>query len=243
MHVFHQCRQFLAPERVPVGQEVTGLRHVFFGLLVEARVDGVVRALEQAVLAVRHDLQAVPVVLRRSATGDAFRRHHDGGGDVVLHLHLFRGDVVLAQLEGAPLALAVEADAQVGGDDVAAVQFQFVGRRAIDLVDRQVVAPGIAPLDAVETLDQENQRQDARRNRAQPGVVFVGVGRARRQQFDHRTEAAFGAQRLAGRVAVLVLEAGLEAPGVIPVENGLHLVEVFVQVVDEQRSVDHRVVE
>ena len=48
-------------------------------------------------------------------------------------------------------------------------------RRTIDLVDRQVIAPVTAPLSAIETFDQEYQRQNTWRNRGQPFIELIGL--------------------------------------------------------------------
>ena len=235
--------QRVAAQGFEVGEKVAGQGHVGLGLLVVARDDRVVRALEQAQLAVVRQLDAAGrVQLRLAAVEPGHRRDH-GGGDVVFHLHLFGGNEILAQLEGAPLLVGIEAHAQVAGDDAAAEHLQFVAGRAVHHVDRELLVPVIAPFRAVEALDQEHQRQDARRDAVEPGVVGVGVAGRRRQELDHRTEAAFHGERLARGVAVLVLESGAEAVGVIVPEDAAHPFQVAVEVVDEQRAVDDRVLE
>ena len=77
-----------------VGQEVVRARHVRLGLPVQPAVDGVVGALEQAVLAVDGEL----VTVGRQTGGrvpELAGPDHHRGGDVVFHLDLDRRREVL----------------------------------------------------------------------------------------------------------------------------------------------------
>ncbi len=243
-HVFHHLGQFLPLEGLVVGEEVARLGHVLLRLLVVAGDHGVVGALEEAVFAVLHQLDAVLVTsLFGTALGHDTGGDHHRGGDVVFHLQLLRGDEVLAHLEHPPLVVAVEAHAQVGGDYLAIVELQLVAGGAVHHVHGEVLAPVAAPLLAVEALDHQHQCQDARRNGFEPGIVLVGVARRGGEQLDHRTQAALLAERLARGIAVLVLVTGLEAVAVVAIEDLLDPVEVGLEIINEQRRVDDRVVE
>ena len=116
-------------------------------------------------------------------------------------------------------------------------------RRAINLVDRQVITPAFAPLGPVKTLDEKHQRQDPGRNGCQPFIIFIGVVRCGRKQLDHRTQAAFQAQWLACRVTVFMCKIRLEALRVVLVENILNHVEVLVQIIDKQVPVNDGIIQ
>ena len=242
--ILHHIRQGLPLERLVVGHEVAVLGHLQLRLLVEAGDDGVVRALEQAVFAVLGELDAVPGLQHPGGTAvHIARRDHHGGGDVVLHLHLLRGDEVLAQLEGPPLAFQVEADPQIRGDDAPVEDLELVPRGPVHLVHREVLAPGVAPLRAIQALDHEGQRKDARGHGVEPGVELRLAARRGGQELDHRAQAALRAQGLAPGVAVLVLEAREQAVGVVAVEDPLDGIQILVQVIDEDGPVEHGVVQ
>ena len=167
--------QGFAGKRFEVGHEIAGQRHVGLGLLVVAGDDRVVRSLEQTHFAIVRELDAACRIEPQLAAGERGDGSHHRRGDVVLHLHFFGRNEILTQLEGAPLCVAVETHAQVAGDDTTAEHLQFVARGAVHHVDRELLVPFIAPFRAVETLDQEHQRENARRDAVEPGVVFVGV--------------------------------------------------------------------
>ena len=162
MHILDQFSQLAVINRFEVGDEVVRPGHVLLCLGVKAGMNGFIRSLEQAVLAILYQFDALIAQVMGTATGNAGGRHHHGGGNIVFHLHLFGRDVVLAQLEGTPLGIAVKTDTQVGGDDIPVIEFQFVRRGTVDFINGQMLAPLVAPLGPVETLDKENQRQDAR---------------------------------------------------------------------------------
>src|SRR5690349_5613311 len=116
----------LLREWLKVGDEVVAAGEVGLGLQVEAAMDRLVGALEEAVLAVDGELHAgclEALVQIRELRG----RDDDGRGDVVLGLDLGGGVEVLSDLEGAPGgAGAVEADAEVGADELAVAELQLV---------------------------------------------------------------------------------------------------------------------
>ena len=149
----------LRGQRLVVGEEVVGPGEIGFGLLVQARVDGVVRPLEEALLAVGDELDAAGDLGGRGGA-DPLGGDDHGCGDVVFGLDLGRGVEVLADLEGAPLAGGEQAHAEVGAAGFAVVDLQFVAGLAVDDVDGEVLAPVLAPLGLVETLDQEDQGED-----------------------------------------------------------------------------------
>jgi hypothetical protein len=72
-------------------------------------------------------------------------RHEHRCRDVVFHVDFFTGHVVDPQLENAPGTIRSIADAQVPRANGAVVEFQFVSRFAIDVVDGEMLAPVIAP--------------------------------------------------------------------------------------------------
>ena len=83
-----------------------------------------------------------------------------------------------------------------------------------------MLAPVVAPLGAMEALDDEDQFLDMLRNRAQPLVVLVVVfARRRRQQFDNTAHRTLGTQDQAvvaavlGRVAETVREVARQDGG------------------------------
>ena len=119
-----------------LARKVVALRHILFGLLVEAAMNRVVRALEQAVFAVAHQLDGRVVTFRRGVGQHCARDDHRGA-DVVFHLHLFGGDEILAHLEHAPCAFFREADAQIGADQLALAELQLMAGVAVDEIDRQ----------------------------------------------------------------------------------------------------------
>jgi len=207
-----------------------------------AAVDGFVGPLEQALLAVNDQLDAGLAAVGRKV-GQQRGRHHHRGADVVFHLHLLGRDEILAQLEDAPGAVLLEADAQVGADQLAIIDLELVAGLAVDEVDREMAAPVRAPFGPAHALDDESHRQDAVGKTVQPGVVVVGEVGRRRQHADHRAEAAIVAEDGAADVAVFLFAAGPEAPGEVVGEDAFHQVEILLDVGDEQRAVDHRVAE
>ena len=84
-----------------VTQETASGAEVNFGLLVVAADDRVVRALEEAVLAIVHEFSRRGSPAGRQAL-QLPRRCHDGCGDVIFERDFRRRHEVLAQSEGPP---------------------------------------------------------------------------------------------------------------------------------------------
>ena len=102
---------------------------------------------------------------------------------------------ILAQAERAPRAVVVEADAQIGRDELAVVAFQFVAGRAVDDVHAEMLAPVRAPFRLVIALHDEDEFLDVLRDAGEPGVVFRRViVLVRREQLDDGAERAFRRQ-------------------------------------------------
>ena len=153
-------------ERLEVGDEVTGLRQFQLGQFVVAAENCVVGALEQFVFAVLHEL------LRGL---ESSTRDHHRGGDVVFHLHLGRGVVVLPQPEDAPCAVTVESNPEEACVEFAVVALQFVAGTAVHDVDGEMGPPIVNPTLDVMALYDEHDLFEILGNRSEPGVEFGGV--------------------------------------------------------------------
>ena len=164
--------------------------------LSRPRMDGVVGALEQPVLAVLRELEAgMPVVLawagrragRAGTTTDAVM------SSSVCTLSAATKSCRSLNVRQAPFAS--QADAQVAADQLAAVVLELVPGRAVDDVDAEVLAPVVAPLRPVEALDDEDQRRGRGWGCVSSQALYSGVKSAEgREQLDHRAERALGRQ-------------------------------------------------
>ena len=106
-----------------------------------------------------------------------------------------------------------------------------------------MITPVATPLGPVEALDKKYQCKDAWRNRGQPVIKLISIIGRRCQQLDHGTETAFRMQWLAAWITVLVFKTGLEALRVVLVKNCLHLVQVLLQVIYEQGTINNRIIQ
>ena len=204
-------------------------------LLVIPAVDCVIRTLEKPVFAVVHEFHRgqlrclvveEPLELRP--------RDQSRSGDVVLHLDFQRRIEILAQSEGAPRIMRVEADAQIGGHQFAGPETQFVGRQTVDRVDTEVLPPMLAPRRAVEPLEDENQLFDVLRNAFEPRVVIRRESGRRGQQLDDRTQRTARAEQFA-TVRPVARRIGI-AVGVIVAQQLVDAVEIRLEVRHENRS-------
>ena len=84
--------------------------------------------------------------------------------------------------------IARKADSQVGADDLAVIDLQFMAGAAVHQIDGEVLPPVVAPRRVVEPLDGVDDRVDVVRNRLEPRVVLGGVFFRRCQQFDDAAE-------------------------------------------------------
>ncbi len=96
-----------------------------------------------------------------------------------------------------------EADAEIGADEFAVVEFEFVAGGAVDDVDVEMFAPVAVPFGLVEAFDDEDDGVDVGGNGGEPGVVFVGVIRRGGEQFDDASRASVRRLRM-GRDGRLV---------------------------------------
>ena len=202
-------------------------------------MDGVIGPLEQAVFAVVNELHgeiAIPGIQARERRG----RDDDRGGDVVLEGDFRGGLKIFAQTKRPPRAIGIEAHAQVAGDELAVVAFEFIARRAVDEIHAERLAPVGAPFRFVEALHGEEQLLDVLRDRAQPRVVFGGVllG-AGREQLDHRAERALGTEDAAA--VALELPAREKTVAVIALNQFADPVEILREIADEHRPLQNRV--
>ena len=99
--ILHEGASLLGIEWFVVGKESAWFGKIGLGLVIVTTVNGVVRALEQAVFAVLHKLER----WLHGGSAEArqlITRYYDGSRDIVLHLNLERGMKILAQAKGAP---------------------------------------------------------------------------------------------------------------------------------------------
>src|SRR5674476_1457275 len=101
--------------------------------------------------------------------------HDRGRGDVVFHLHFDGGMKIFAQTKRAPRTVGVKTDAQISGDELAVVAFQFVAGRAIDDVHAEMIAPMTVPRGLEIAFHDEDDFLDVLWNAREPGVVFWRV--------------------------------------------------------------------
>mmetsp|Transcript_15288 Transcript_15288/g.38388 ORF Transcript_15288/g.38388 Transcript_15288/m.38388 type:complete len:1218 (+) Transcript_15288:250-3903(+) len=252
--VLDELLDLVALEGLEVGDEVAGLAHVELRRLVEAGVDGLVGALEEAELAVLRELERGLLLAVRQAL-ERLGGDHDRGRDVVLGLELPRGEEVLAEGEGLPGDLAValdlegdrlvvlraEPDADVGGEQRAVADLELVAEGAVDGVRVVVLPPLVAPLELVRLLEDAEELADVRGDGADKGVVLVRVVDVGGEDLDHAPERELGVEDVLGADRVdHRLAAGLHHLGVVVLDDGLDLVEVLVNFVDEDGAVaDH----
>ena len=86
---------------------------------------------------------------------EALLREHDGGRDIVFHLHFVGGVEIGTQLVNAPGAIGIVAHAQVIAEQLLVFEFELVAGRAVDAIDGEVLAPVVAPLLLVVALDRD----------------------------------------------------------------------------------------
>ena len=91
---------------------------------------------------------------------EALARHYDRNRDVVFDLHFVGRVKVRPQLVDAPRAVFVITDAQVIVDQLLVVELQLVAPDAVHAIDREVLAPVIAPLRPVVALHGEQTARD-----------------------------------------------------------------------------------
>ncbi len=160
-------------ERFKVAEEIARLRHIPFRLLVQPTMDRIVGTLEQAILAIRHELVADapdPMLAVQETPW-----HHDRSGDVVLELNLLGGRKILSQLVRLPAAVAVQTNAEVHPDQFAILVLEFMSRLAIDDINAKVSSPIALPFRLAKTLDDKRHGVDVTWNCLQPGVVLIGI--------------------------------------------------------------------
>ena len=219
-------------ERLEVGDEVVVQRHIEFGLRVEAAMLGVVRALEQPGFAVGDDLAGGFAGDAGLGVAQQPGRHGGGNGDVVGHCTFCAPMKSCRTLNTRQAPSSRRPTRRKLAYQMAAVEFQFVRRAAIDHVDIEMLAPVVAPFRPVEALDDERQREDVRRHAFQPGVVCVGVFLRRRQHADHRAQRAVRREQAARIHAAGRLH--LEAGGIAVLDQRLDLVEIVFQVLHDR---------
>ena len=100
-------------------------------------MNGVVRALEQAHFAI---FDKFP--------GGFANRRDNAGRDVVFGLYLDRRMKIVAQAEHAPSSVFLKTNTQGIDDQFAAVEFERISLAAVDLVDRVMLSPIVAPFRA-----------------------------------------------------------------------------------------------
>mmetsp|Transcript_20726 Transcript_20726/g.50558 ORF Transcript_20726/g.50558 Transcript_20726/m.50558 type:complete len:401 (+) Transcript_20726:1220-2422(+) len=225
-HVVDYLTHFHGVECVEVAAPRLCGRHVDLCLLVETRDDGVVGALEEAPLGVERYLKArMSGVV--SGARDALSWDDDGGGDVVLHLHLCRGDEVGPQLVVLPLvARLVDADAQEIAAQPHSFSFEEVVFLSVSGVDLEVGAPALFLLLRVESLDEVEDGSDAVGDALDEGVVLVGVVRAGGEHLDDAAERAIVGHQRAG----VLFAAVLESLRVVMVNQVLDRLQITVQI-------------
>src|SRR5450756_813489 len=82
---------------------------------------------------------------------------------------------IFAQAERAPRTVGIKTDAQISGDELAVVAFQFVAGRAVDDVHAEMIAPMTVPRGLETAFHDEDDFLAVLWNAREPGVVFWRV--------------------------------------------------------------------
>src|SRR5271156_1543396 len=188
-HVIHQNADLRTGERLVVREKRAGAGDIGFGLAVNTGNDGVVGPLKQKSLAISDELDAFVFVLAVEIV-EAGPRKNDGGGDVVFDLDFLRGTEIGAELVDAPGAVAVVAHAKVIADERLVVELELVAEETVNTVNREVLAPIVAPFGPVVALDGEQELANGLRQTAHPFVVRVGVLGRFGEQADDRAHGS-----------------------------------------------------
>mmetsp|Transcript_12570 Transcript_12570/g.25404 ORF Transcript_12570/g.25404 Transcript_12570/m.25404 type:complete len:714 (-) Transcript_12570:1281-3422(-) len=226
--LLHKLRRLGTRERLEVRHEVAHAGHVLLALRVAAPDDGVVRPLEQAQLAIPHELDGGVVHLSAEIL-QVPRGHDDGGGDIVLGLDLRRRHEVEAEVELPRAAVRHPADTEVLRGAPLPVDVDDIALATVDDLHCEVRLPIAAPGGFVAVLHEEDEAADHRGDGLQPIVVLFGVGfRGRQQLHDRAHRSPWVKDRQIARPL-----AG-EPVGVVPPQDHVDVGQVALDIVNAQ---------